>query len=167
MSAASTPDLVALLGSLVALAAGLLGGRLLVAGAGRLVDPNGGVGPRVGLWTPVVAAAVALALWWWEVVWQANAPDGVAGSLAVLMPRVVLHGTLFLLLAAATWVDLRHRVIPDAITIPGVLAGLAAAAAWPDGLLPVVREVPRSFALPLRETDVLGFAGPLLSLIHI
>jgi prepilin signal peptidase PulO-like enzyme (type II secretory pathway) len=25
----------------------------------------------------------------------------------------------------------------------------------------VVREVPRSFALPLRETDVLGFAGPL------
>jgi len=161
MSAASTPDLVALLGSLVALAAGLLGGRLLVAGAGRLVDPNGGVGPRVGLWTPVVAAAVALALWWWEVVWQANAPDGVAGSLAVLMPRVVLHGTLFLLLAAATWVDLRHRVIPDAITIPGVLAGLAAAAAWPDGLLPVVREVPRSFALPLRETDVLGFAGPL------
>jgi leader peptidase (prepilin peptidase) / N-methyltransferase len=161
MSAMPTPNLMAFVGSLVALIAGIVGGRLLVAGVGRLVDPDTGLGTRAGRWTPAVAAAAAVALWWWEVVWQANAPDGVAAGLAVLGPRVVLHGILFLLLAAATWVDLRHRVIPDAITVPGVLAGLAAAASWPDGLLPVVREVPRSFAPPLRETDVLGFAGPL------
>ena len=161
MSAAPTPDVVALVGSLVALGVGLAGGRLLVAGVGRLVDPGPGVGPRAGLWTPVVAAAVAVALWWWEVVWQANGPEEVAAPLAVLALRCGLHAILFLLLAAATWVDLRHRVIPDAITVPGVLAGLAAAASWPDGLLPVIREVPRSFAPPLRESDVLGFAGPL------
>jgi len=161
MSATPTPDLVALLGALVALGVGLVGGRLLVAGVGQLVDPDTGVGTRARLWTPAVAAAAAVALWWWEVVWQANAPDGVAAALAVLAPRVVLHGILFLLLAAATWVDLRHRVIPDAITVPGVLAGLAAAASWPDGLLPVAREMPRSFAPPLREPDVLGLSGPL------
>ena len=54
---------------------------------------------------------------------------------------VILHAAhvvLFCLLAAATWVDLRHRVIPDAITVPGVLAGLARGARrGPTGSCPV------------------------------
>ena len=149
------------IGSILAAVAGLVGGRLLVAGVGRLVEPSIPTGSRAMLWTPVVAAAAALALWWWEVLCRGLVPEGADASLAMLATRFALHGTLFLLLAAATWVDLRHRIIPDAITVPGVLAGLAALAAWPDGLLPVIREVPRSFALPLREADVLGFVGPL------
>lgn len=155
------PDSISLVGSLLAVAAGLAGGRLLVTGVGRLIEPGIAAGSRAMLWTPVIAAAAALALWWWEVLCRGLVPDGVDVPFAPLATRCGLHGILFLLLAAATWIDLRHRVIPDAITVPGVLAGLAAMAAVPDGLLPVVREVPRSFALPLREADVLGFAGPL------
>jgi len=154
-------DSASLVGSLLAVAAGFIGGRLLVGGVGRLVEPGIADGSRARLWTPVIAAAAALALWWWEVLSRGLSPDGVDVSLASLATRCGLHGILFLLLAAATWIDLRHRVIPDAITVPGVLAGLAAMTAWPDAFLPVVREVPRSFALPLREADVLGFAGAL------
>ena len=82
-------------------------------------------------------------------------------SAAVLVWRCFAHMVLFCLLAAATWVDLRQRVIPDWITAPGVLAGLVLAWAFPDVLLPVAVEVPRSFAAPAVEPDVLGFLGGL------
>lgn len=163
MTLEATP-LPGLIGSVVAVVAGLVGGRLLVAGVGRLVEPRISSGSWAMLWTPVVAAVAALALWWWEVLCRGIVPEGASVPFAMLATRCGLHGVLFLLLAAATWVDLRHRVIPDAITVPGVLAGLAALAAWPDGLLPLIREVPRSFAPPLREADVLGFVGPLRGL---
>jgi prepilin signal peptidase PulO-like enzyme (type II secretory pathway) len=157
----SLSGMATVIGSILAVAAGLVGGRLLAAGVGRLVEPRITAGSRAMLWAPVVAAAAALALWWWEVLCRGIVPEGADASFAMLATRCGLHGILFLLLAAATWIDLRHRIIPDAITVPGVLAGLAALAAWPDGLLPVIREVSRSFAPPLREADVLGFVGPL------
>jgi leader peptidase (prepilin peptidase) / N-methyltransferase len=68
---------------------------------------------------------------------------------------------LFTLLAAAAWVDLRDRVIPDSITVPGVLGGLAWNAAFPATLLPVVHAEQRSFAPPTLLPDVLGAFGPL------
>jgi prepilin signal peptidase PulO-like enzyme (type II secretory pathway) len=74
----------------------------------------------------LVAVAVAVAGWWWEVRSLGQMPPGGgpadAGSICL---RLVSHMILFTLLAAASWIDLRHRVIPDAITVPGVLAGLA------------------------------------------
>ncbi len=154
-----------LLESFLAVIGGAIGGRLLVAGVAGLVDADEhGRHPlgRTAVWaTPAIAAVVAPALWWWEVVSHALRPNGLQDPHADLVIRLAAHGLLLLLLAAATWVDFRHRVIPDAITVPGVLAALAWVAIWPRTLLPVVREVPRSFAVPLREADVLGLAGPL------
>ncbi len=110
----------------------------------------------------LVAVAVAVAGWWWEVRSLGQMPPGGgpadAGSICL---RLVSHMILFTLLAAASWIDLRHRVIPDAITVPGVLAGLAWNTALPATLLPVGRLVERSFAPPAIEPDVLGAFGPL------
>jgi len=68
---------------------------------------------------------------------------------------------LFTLLAAAAWVDLRERVIPDAITVPGVLGGLVWNTLFPMSLLPVGHAVARSFAPPTVVSDVLAATGPL------
>lgn len=132
----------------------------------RLVEPrekrHGGGRLAIG---PVVAggAGVAVALWWWEVMQRGQLPSEIAidVTLWTLACRWAGHVALFGLLAAATWIDLRDRVIPDAITMPGVLAGLAWAGVRPDGLPPVIGETPRSFATPVLEADVLGLGGPL------
>ncbi|MFM7136794.1 MAG: hypothetical protein ACKO1M_06965, partial [Planctomycetota bacterium] len=110
----------------------------------------------------LVAVSLALAGWWWEVRCLGQMPADVApaGSMSVCL-RLVAHLILFAFLAAASWIDLRHRVIPDAITVPGVLAGLAWNTALPATMLPIGRSVPRSFAPPAIEADVLGGFGPL------
>lgn len=147
-----------------ALALGLVGGRLLDLGVRRLLAWEGAAcAPRSRTtWlAPAVAACAAVALWWWEVAARGLVPVGVAEPEWQALVRFAAHVVLGLLLAAAAWIDLRQRVIPDAITIPGVLAGLAWVTAWPGALLPVTREVPRSYAEPLLEADVLGLAGPL------
>lgn len=143
---------------------GLIGGRLLGIGVGRLLEAEDRglrLSRRMDWLAPVVAACAAVALWRWEVVARGLVAEGVLEPEWASTARVIAHGLLGLLLAAATWVDLRQRVIPDAITIPGVLVGLAWATIWPQLLLPVAREVPRVFAEPLLEADVLGLAGPL------
>jgi prepilin signal peptidase PulO-like enzyme (type II secretory pathway) len=110
----------------------------------------------------VAGGLAALALWWWEVACGGQVPDGGAAvAWSTLAWRCLGHVVLFGLLAAASWIDLRDRVIPDAITVPGVLLGIGWAALRPDSLLPVARTVPRSFAAPLAAHDVLGLAGPL------
>jgi len=148
----------------IAIALGLVGGRLLGIGVDRLLaadDPDRRPAGHGGWLSPVVVAAAAVAVWAWEVAARGLVPEGVVEPAWESAVRAVAHGVLGLLLAAAAWVDLRQRVIPDAITIPGVLAGLACTTLWPRSLLPVAREVPRSFAEPLLEADVLGLAGPL------
>jgi leader peptidase (prepilin peptidase) / N-methyltransferase len=110
----------------------------------------------------LVVVALAIAGWWWEVRNLGQLPAVVApvpGTSVCL--RLVAHLILFWFLAAASWIDLRHRVIPDAITVPGVLAGLAWNTALPATLLPVGRSVERSFAPPTIAPDVLGAWGPL------
>ena len=114
----------------------------------------------------LAAVAVAVALWWWEVHQSGQAPlDGKGGQLSLpageLACRYGAHLTLFWLLAAATWIDFRYRVIPDWITLPGLLVALVAVWLVPGILLPVAAEIPRSFALSLYSPDVLGWAGPL------
>lgn len=142
------------------LVVGLASAALVTTGGGRLVDPlprsdrlvRGGVALAVML--------TALGTWWWEVHGGAGSGSVAAPGMHVVL-RWAAHQLLFALLAAAAWVDIRHRVIPDAITVPGVLAGLAWLTAAPDALLPILRDVPRSFAMPLREPDVLGVFGSL------
>jgi leader peptidase (prepilin peptidase)/N-methyltransferase len=110
----------------------------------------------------LAAVAVAIGGWWWEIHSLGQLPYGVgqadAGTICL---RLVGHLILFTLLTAAAWVDLRYRVIPDAITVPGVLAGLAWNTVLPATLLPVGRSVERSFAPPVLEPAVLGAFGPL------
>jgi prepilin signal peptidase PulO-like enzyme (type II secretory pathway) len=110
----------------------------------------------------LLTAALAVAGWWWEIRSLGQRPPGAeATDAASICLRLVAHLILFAFLAAASWIDLRHRVIPDAITVPGVLAGLAWNAFLPATLLPVGRSVERSFAPPALEPDVLGAFGPL------
>ena len=119
-------------------------------------------GPRTSGLLAVISAIAAGLLWWWEIMnagpVPADAPMIVQGE---SVARYVAHVVLFWLLAAATWIDLRQRVIPDWITVPGALAGLAFAWVWPTSLLPVPVEVPRSFAAPAVQADVLAWYGGL------
>lgn len=149
--------------AVVAALVGAVLGRLLRIAVGRWFAFTGeSVGsaaePR---WIEPVAAAVAVGMWWWEVRLLGQMPVAVGAATATIFLRYAAHLGLFWLLAAATWIDLRQRVIPDWITVPGVLTGLVCVWSRPDLLLPVVREVPRSFAGPAIEDDVLGFLGGL------
>jgi leader peptidase (prepilin peptidase)/N-methyltransferase len=142
-------------------------GWVLAASVPRLLaceaDQPYQVSPAVGRRVQIAALLGTVALWWWEVVVGGQLPRPDAGSFESLAMRFVGHVALFTLLAAASWIDLRLRVIPDAITAPGALAGLAWSALAPAALLPIAVAVPRSFAQPLLEADVLGFAGGLRS----
>lgn len=55
--------------------------------------------------------------------------------------RFVSQAVLFFLMLAASLIDLDEKTIPDAITVPGTLIGLALAAAYPWSLLPAAHYV--------------------------
>ena len=164
-----------LIGGVLAMAQTAITGRWLAACARELAE--GTSGPLVPA-TPAEAVdrsasirlatlAVVVGLWWWEVRCFGELPRDAAGltlavPFAAVAGRWLAHSLLFWLLAAASWIDLRYRVIPDWITIPGFLAGLVIAWILPETLLPVAAEVARPFATPLLEADVLGWAGPLV-----
>jgi len=122
-------------------------------------------------WAPVptwralaVGAAIGAGVWWWEVVARgqlAVVDDTSPRGDRLLLLRLGTHMILIALLATASWIDIRLRVIPDAITIPGVLGGMVAAWAVPGHLLPVVVEVPRTFTVSALVPDVLGAVGCL------
>lgn len=137
-----------------------VGGRLLTRGTRRMI--GAAEPPGVERFVAVAAVVVAVGLWWWEVRMLGQVPDGaVRPDLIPVCLRYAAHVLLFVLLAAASWVDLRQRVIPDAITVPGVLAGLAWNGCLPATLLPIGHAVERSFAPPSIVPDVLGAFGPL------
>lgn len=146
----------------VALLAGWLGGHLVAGFVSAAVAPPFRPSRRLALLTATCGACGALALWVWQVRLAGQGP-AIPLSLPAdgLGERWAATTVLMLLLAAAAWIDLVERVIPDAITVPGVLAGLLWHALLPGSLLPVTREIPRSFAPPLRQPDVLGLCGPL------
>ncbi|MEM8943638.1 MAG: A24 family peptidase [Planctomycetota bacterium] len=50
------------------------------------------------------------------------------------------HAILIALMAAASFIDIDEKIIPDEITVPGTLVGLLLAALLPTGLLPCVVE---------------------------
>lgn len=144
----------------VVVPAAALAGWLWSQVMARLLGPP----QQAGRWPRVEFAAVAAAaaLWWWEVRALGQLADAAGPpDLWPVCLRYVAHLIFLWLLAAAAWVDLRERVIPDAITVPGVLAGLTWNACLPATLLPVGQAVERSFAPPTILPDVLGAFGPL------
>jgi leader peptidase (prepilin peptidase) / N-methyltransferase len=154
--------------------AGAAAGRLLTKTVGGLLDAGAfayeespvktGENPTgTRRWIEMAAAAAFVGLWWWEVRSRGLGPvaESGSGADAAVLIRCAAHAVLGLLLAAAAWIDIRHRVIPDCVTVPGVILGLVVVWLSPDVLLPVGCEVPRSFAPPRLEADVLGWFGGL------
>ncbi|NBW97387.1 MAG: prepilin peptidase [Planctomycetia bacterium] len=152
------------------MAVGLLFGLGLCRAVGgwfRATDDSP-VPPRTAAAIAIASAGLTALLWWWEVRAGGQLPRAAgvgpapadAGELAW---RFAAHGCLFWFLAAATWIDFRQRVIPDWITVSGAILGLVGAWARPGILLPVVIEMPRSFAAPSLEPDVLAWFGGLHS----
>lgn len=123
------------------------------------------------VWLVFAMSVGAVLLWWWECVARGLDPFVANGFGADMLAaggtpdpplaRFAAHLVLGWLLAAAAWIDIRHRVIPDCVTVPGVLVGLGAVWLKPDVLLPIGLEVPRSFALPVVVPDVLAWFGGL------
>jgi leader peptidase (prepilin peptidase)/N-methyltransferase len=150
-----------------AVAGAVLGGLLTAAVRRWFAATDEPAGAAAGPWGVAAGAVAAVALWWWEVLLSGQVPAGLPAvgpvSDVAIAWRCLAHMVLFWLLAAATWIDMRQRVIPDWITIPGVIVGLLVAWVFPDALLPVAVDVPRSFAAPAIEPDVLGFLGGLRS----
>ncbi len=177
--------LIAAVSLMWALAAGILGaglGRMLTLVIGGLLSAGifanavafnrpergsknaGSQSRRLHFWIEMAVIITAVVLWWWEVARLGQLPlrcEEHGLEAGTLLARCVAHLVLFMLLAAASWIDLRYRVIPDCVTVTGVLLGLATLWLWPDVLLPVAGEVPRSFAPPQLQLDVLGFFGGL------
>jgi leader peptidase (prepilin peptidase) / N-methyltransferase len=83
---------------------------------------------------PLVEAATALLF---AVAWLAFGGD---------VRNFVVASVFLAALVAITVIDLRHQIIPDAITLPGIVAGLAASVAtprisWRDAVIGVLLAV--------------------------
>jgi prepilin signal peptidase PulO-like enzyme (type II secretory pathway) len=94
-----------------------------------------------------LGAAVA-ALYWWEVVELGLIRGQLPGLAAVpagpLHLEFASHVLLLCLMLAASLIDVDEKTIPDEITVPGTILGLALATMVPTSLLPqvVARAVP-------------------------
>lgn len=97
------------------------------------------------------------ALYWYEVqqvgVYSLN---GAIIGTATLKAQLIAHLVLISLMIVATFIDFDEQTIPDAITIPGALAGLLFAAALPASL-PLVTT---SFDSPPFSFEPLTVASP-------
>jgi leader peptidase (prepilin peptidase) / N-methyltransferase len=149
-------------GAVVAALVGGVLGRLLTMSVARSLGERS----RHTRLIEAVAVATAVGLWWWEVAAGCLTPIAADGSLFETQPATLLarwgsHLLFVTLLAAATWIDMRYRVIPDWITVTGVVLGLATAALLPEPFLPVGWEQERSFAAPAILPDVLAAFGGL------
>jgi len=119
-----------------------------------VIQPAG----QLSNWPVVAGCLLAVGLWWWEVTVAGLLSDAPS---AAAIPRAVGHLVFFWLLAAAAWVDIRHRVIPDIITTPGVVVGLLGTWLLPTILLPIFIWSPRSFAAAEASADLLTAWGGL------
>jgi leader peptidase (prepilin peptidase) / N-methyltransferase len=90
----------------------------------------------------VLFAAGAAALYWWEVdqggLLPANFPLPPRLVLSPLHAQWLCHVALFWLMLVTSVIDADEKLIPDAITMPGTIVGLIAAAVCPFALLPVL-----------------------------
>ncbi len=99
-------------------------------------------------------AAVA-ALYWWEIVElgliRGQLPGVVAVPLGPLYLEFVSHVLLLCLMLAASFIDIDEKTIPDEITVPGTVLGLALATMLPMSLLP---HVAQRAALPVVGVEI-------------
>jgi leader peptidase (prepilin peptidase) / N-methyltransferase len=100
-----------------------------------------------------VACGLGLpALYYWDVFARGLAPPlaipGFVNASAVMLTQVfVSHAIVICLMLVATFIDFDEKTIPDAITIPGTLAGLILAVVWPNSHLPVARTINASIGV--------------------
>jgi prepilin signal peptidase PulO-like enzyme (type II secretory pathway) len=76
-------------------------------------------------------------LYGWEIDGQRLLPAPMA-PVATVATSLVFHVVLLWFMFVASLVDIDEQVIPDAVTLPATLVGLAAAIAFPWSLLPVL-----------------------------
>lgn len=87
------------------------------------------------------------ALYWWEVERMGLVAGQLHGVL-IVRPTTALHlqfashVILLVFMLAASFIDIDEKIIPDEITVPGTLLGLALAAMCPISMLPQVAERP-------------------------
>ncbi len=151
-------------GSVCAIILGIVFGRLLTLSVKQLI----GESSRYDRLIEFLFSGVAVALWYWEVYSVQLAPLAVDGtplieSDSTLLLRWLSHLIFLSCLAAATWIDLRFKVIPDWITVSGVLLGLILFSLFPGIGLPVGCIHERSFAHPELVLDILSMTGGLYS----
>jgi leader peptidase (prepilin peptidase)/N-methyltransferase len=113
-----------------------------------------------GFWVRPLGIEFALglglaALYWWEVAQQRLVyqqiqnifVDADAGAIPLALPVVsdgltlsmfFCHVVLIVLMAAASFIDIDEKIIPDEITVPGTILGLVLMTALPMALLPHV-----------------------------
>ena len=120
-----------------------------------------------------LAMGVGLAmLYWWEVHEQMlvlpQVKDWLQSPLLPLAQVVptswtlatfINHALLITLMAAASFIDIDEKIIPDEITLPGTLLGLILATALPMGLLPHVdvRQTPETVSAPVALPPAVEF----------
>ena len=120
-----------------------------------------------------LAMGVGLAmLYWWEVDQQQLVLPQVKDWLqAPLLPLAqvvpigwtlatfINHALLITLMAAASFIDVDEKIIPDEITIPGTMLGLVLATLLPMGLLPHVdvRQTPEVVSAPVTLPPAIKF----------
>jgi len=91
----------------------------------------------------LLLGAAFAALYWWEIECYGLLPfqgfPGLlpAGVVHVLGVQLASHLLLVALMLVASLIDADEKIIPDTITVPGTLLGLAFAAAYPWSLLPI------------------------------
>lgn len=102
-----------------------------------------------GFWIRPLALELGMglavaALYWWEVAELGLLRDQLPGlAVAPAGPlhwQYVSHVLLLCLLVAASVIDIDEKIIPDEITVPGTILGLALATALPMSLLPQVAQ---------------------------
>src|SRR5436305_14287804 len=114
-------------------------------------------------------------MYWWEIgQWGLLLPDLRASlqlpanvvernaDLTMMHWEYLAHVLLLALMIVASFIDLDEKTIPDAVTIPGTLLGLALAALAPQSLLPVMNVVggPNGLGFAVRELRHLLFSSP-------
>ncbi|MEN6407968.1 MAG: A24 family peptidase, partial [Thermoguttaceae bacterium] len=95
-----------------------------------------------------IATAAGLA---WLYGWQTTTSPTLSSE-AVLL-KFLANSLLIALMLAASMIDVDEKIIPDAITVPGTLAGIALAAAWPESLLFDPFQLPSSSFLHLASPN--------------
>jgi prepilin signal peptidase PulO-like enzyme (type II secretory pathway) len=114
-------------------------------------------------------------LYWWEIGQWALLPTELqawlrlpnhqverAAALIAMHWEYLAHVLLLALMLVASFIDLDEKTIPDAVTIPGTLLGLALAVAAPQSLLPIMSVLggPNGMAAAAPARETLLFCSP-------